>query len=346
MMASNPAGLTGRTMSAFVPPRTRRTGFGRVSVIIPTYNCARYIAGALQSVATQAYADLEIVVVDDGSNDDTSAAVDQSGVPCTYLMNQRSKGPAGARNQGIQHSDGDYIAFLDADDAWLPNKLNLQLAALQADRHLVAVGGVMIPWDDTSPSIAIPAAVRCYSFDEMILRNRLGTPTVVCRRDALTAVGLFDEQLNISEDYDLWLRLSRVGAVGRIETPLARYRQRPDGISAGNRDRTFALDMQFARSLPGRYADVPGIGRLVQRGLSARELERAIELCDVERRYWKAFCATVRSIRRWPWTNPLGQQRPLTRLRRVRRIMLDAVQTWRLSAANRSHAYAAQEIDR
>ncbi|WP_182864775.1 glycosyltransferase family 2 protein [Rhodopirellula sp. JC639] len=345
-MADHPAALAGRKASVFIPSRPRRADPARVSVIIPTYNCARYIGDALRSVATQAYADLEIVVVDDGSSDDTSDAVDRSGVPCTYLTNRQSKGPAGARNQGIRHSDGDYVAFLDADDAWLPNKLNLQLAALKADRHLVAVGGVMIPWTDSSPSVAIPAAVRCYSFDEMILRNRLGTPTVVCRRDALAAVGLFDEQMHISEDYDLWLRLSRFGAVGRIETPLARYRQRPDGISAGNRDRTFALDMQFARSLPRRYADVPGIGALVQRGLAARELERAIELCDVEGRHWKAFCATVRSIRHWPWANPLGQQRPLTRLRRVRRIMLDAVQTWRLPAANRSPAHAAQEIDR
>ncbi|MDV6029932.1 MAG: glycosyltransferase [Phycisphaera sp. RhM] len=304
---------------------TTRHHPGRVSVIIPTYNCARYINDALQSVATQAYDDLEIVVVDDGSSDDTRAVVARSGVPCTYVTNERPKGPAGARNHGICLSSGQYIAFLDADDAWLPNKLALQIAALETDPRLLALGSIMIPWDSTPSHVDPPATVRRYSFSEMILRNRLGTPTVVCRRDALSKVGLFDEAMNIAEDYELWLRLSRIGAVGRLETPLARFRQRPDGASAGNRDRTFDLDMRFARSLANRYPDVPGIRRLVKQGLSAREFERAIELCDVEKRYWQALRATANSIRNWPWTHPLGLGRPLTRLRRVRRIVLNAL---------------------
>jgi hypothetical protein len=168
-----------------------------------------------------------------------------------------------------------------------------------------------------------------YSFAEMVVRNRLGTPTVVCRRDALETVGLFDEDMNISEDYELWLRLSSIGIVGRLDTPLARFRQRCDGLSAGNRDRTFALDMEFTRSLPSRYAEVPGIRRFVKKGLAAREFERAIELCDVEKRYWEALRATVKSIWNWPWGNPLNLGRPLTRLRRVRRIVLDALKTTR-----------------
>ena len=306
------------------PAKRRRPG--RVSVIIPTYNCARYIGDALQSVAMQSYDDLEIVVVDDGSSDDTRAVVARSGVRCTYVMNERHKGPAGARNHGIGLSSGQYIAFLDADDAWLPSKLALQVAALEADPQLLALGSIMIPWDSTPSCIDQTTALRRYSFAEMVVRNRLGTPTVVCRRDTLSKVGLFDEAMDISEDYELWLRLSRIGTVGRLETPLVRFRQRPDGASAGNRDRTFDLDMRFTRSLANRYPDVPGIRRFVKQGLSAREFERAIELCDEEKRYWDAFRATANSIRNWPWTNPLGLGRPLARLRRVRRIVLDALQ--------------------
>lgn len=298
---------------------------GRVSVVIPTYNCARYIGDALKSVSMQSYDDCEIIVVDDGSDDGTADVVEKSTVPCTYVSNARKKGPAGARNHGIKVSTGQFIAFLDADDAWLPNKLAVQVAVLRSDPQLMALGGWMIPWDDEESGVPEHSTVRRYSFSEMVVRNRLATPTVICRRDAIEAVGLFDEELSISEDYELWLRLAKYGTVGRIETALARFRQRADGLSAGNPDRTFALDMQFTRSLPTRYAGVPGIRRLVKKGLSARELERAIELCDVQQRYWDAFRATVKSVWHWPWNNAHSQGAPLTRLRRVRRIASDAL---------------------
>ncbi|QDV40950.1 UDP-Glc:alpha-D-GlcNAc-diphosphoundecaprenol beta-1,3-glucosyltransferase WfgD [Stieleria neptunia] len=324
-MASDHAEAAAAITPNWTASSTQRHRPGRVSVIIPTYNCARYLVDALRSVAMQSYDDLEIVVIDDGSTDQTREIVARCGVPCTYLMNGRHKGPAGARNHGICSSSGQYIAFLDADDAWLPSKLALQVAALQTDPRLLAIGSIMIPWDSTPSCIDQTTTLRRYSFAEMVVRNRLGTPTVVCRRDALRTVGLFDETMDISEDYELWLRLSRIGTVGRLETPLARFRQRSDGASAGNRDRTFDLDMRFTRSLPNRYADVPGIRRFVKQGLAAREFERAIELCDVEKRYGEALRATVNSIGNWPWPHPLGLGRPLARLRRVRRIVLDAL---------------------
>ncbi|WP_442511954.1 glycosyltransferase family 2 protein [Novipirellula sp. SH528] len=296
---------------------------GSVSVVIPTHNCARYIGGALQSVARQSYSDLEIIVVDDRSTDETRAAITSSGVPCTYVKNLRSPGPAGARNHGILQSKGEYIAFLDADDAWLPNKLAVQIAAMQSDPKLVALGGVMIPWDSSAIDVNPTPAVCTYAFDDMLLKNRLGTPTVICRRESLVSVGMFDESMSISEDYELWLRLCWIGTVGRIAMPMARFRQRTDGLSAGDRDRTFALDWEFTRSLAFRYPDVPGIQRLVNQGLSSRLLERAIELCDEEKRYGAAFSAAVNSIWNWPWTHPCQPQYRFTRLRRIRRILLN-----------------------
>lgn len=300
----------------------------RISVIIPTYNCADYLGDALRSVAIQAFQDLEIIVVDDRSTDLTQSVVTRSEVPCRYFFNDRNRGPAGARNQGILQSKGHYIAFLDADDAWLPGKLASQLQALDSDPRLLALGGQMIPWT-CDPSVASDAAnasaIKHYSFDEMVVRNRLATPTVVCRRDALAKVGLFDESMNICEDYELWLRLCRLGRVGRIDVPLARFRQRADGASAGDRDRTHRLDQVFVQSIPTRYGDVPGIRRTVRKALSARSLERAIELCDVEFRYLDSLFATVNSCWRWPWFNPIDPNERLTRMRRMRRILLDAI---------------------
>lgn len=296
-----------------------------VSVVIPTYNCARYIGDALKSVAMQSYSDIEIVVVDDGSDDKTQDAIAASGVSCRYVLNERKKGPSGARNQGIEMCSGQFIAFLDADDGWLPNKLAVQIPALQADATLSALGGRMVPWEGDAVDARFDSEIRRYSFDEMIVRNRLCTPTVVVRRDAIDRVGWFDEDLKLSEDFELWLRLSKNGTVARVETPLARFRQRSEGLSAGNRDRTFALDIRFTRSLIDRYKDVPNISRLVKQGIAAREFERAIELCDVEMRYRDAFIATVNSIRSWPWNNPITPDHPLTRLRRLRRIALNAM---------------------
>ena len=301
-----------------------------VSVIIPTFNCGPYIGGALKSVAAQNYRDLEIIVVDDRSTDDTFEMVTASGIPCRYVRNEGVQGPAGARNFGIRQSEATYLAFLDADDQWLPHKLERQIQELDADHSLLAIGGQMIPWDSTLPKTnddrpGSQLLVQKFSFAEMVVKNRLATPTVVCRRDAVTTAGGFDESMHISEDYDLWLRLSRVGSVGRLETPMAIFRQRSDGASAGDRDHTYLRDLEFAQSLTEQYQSVPQIRRWVHKGIAARALDRAIELCDVEHRYRDAFSATVKSIWNWPWTDPLCPRRPFTRCRRVRRIILNAM---------------------
>ena len=301
-----------------------------VSVIIPAFNCARYIGGALESVAAQNYGDLEIIVVDDRSTDDIHEVIVESGIPCRYICNEGARGPAGARNFGIEQSRATYLAFLDADDQWLPYKLERQIQELDADHGLLAISGQMIPWGSKLPATTDKRAtselvVQKFNFADLVVSNRLATPTVVCRRDAVKMAGGFDESMRISEDYDLWLRLSRVGPVGRLEIPMAIFRQRPDGTSAGNRDLTYLRDLEFAQSLTNQYKAVPQIRRLVRKGIAARALERAIELCDIEHRYRDAFFETVKSIWNWPWADPLCASRPFTRCRRVRRIVLNAM---------------------
>ena len=143
------------------------------------------------------------------------------------------------------------------------------------------------------------------------------------RRSDLFAVGLFDENITLIEDYDLWLRLSRRGPVARIETPLGRYRIHPDAQGQRDRRRTHRGDVQFVRSLRSRYASQPGIGRLLRRSLSVRFLELAIEQCDECQNYGFALAKTVQSFLYWPWSDPHGYGRPFIRLRRARRIVIE-----------------------
>ncbi|MCC9599511.1 glycosyltransferase [Stieleria sp. JC731] len=320
----------------------------RVSVIIPTYNCASYIEGALRSVAIQQYSHIEVIVVDDGSTDNTADVVAGAPVDVRFICQASRRGPASARNTGIRLARGEYIAFLDADDEWLPGKLDHQVAVLQRMPAVIAVSTEMVAWDDTTKqseekqsrkdsTCAVPgtnnrsetlgptADLELVGFDQLVVKNRICTPTVLCRKESLAEVGWFDESMNISEDYDLWLRLSRTGKIACIGRPFARYRQRPEGLSAGNRDRTMRLDLDFVRSIPRIHQDHPKIRRLVQRGIAARELEYAIELCDERQRYSDAAKATLRSIWQWPWTDPSMLRRPFIRCRRMRRILIDAL---------------------
>ncbi len=306
-----------------------------VSVVIPAYNAARWIRDALDSVARQTYPTIETLVVDDASTDQTETVVRSHPLPCSYIRNPTNSGPSAARNRAIQASSGKYVAFLDADDVWLPDKLSLQVALLESDPSILAVGchipavesPMILVGQDEKTAEGTPAVTR-FSFVEMIVKNRLASPSaVVVRRSDLLEVGLFDNDMCISEDFDLWLRLSRRGLVARIEMPLARYRLNPDGLSQLDRRRTDLLNVQFLRALRGRFALQPGIVGLVRRSLSVRFLEQAIQQCDEFQNYGLAFAKTVQSFLYWPWSDPHGYGRPLIRMRRTRRILIEATKS-------------------
>jgi hypothetical protein len=199
-----------------------------VSIIIPTYNRADMILTALESAQAQTYPDWEAIVVDDGSKDfthDVVAGVKDKRVRYIY---QANKGLPGARNTGIRASLGKYIAFLDSDDAFLPEKLNLQVPLLDAQPELGLVAGGYIevdstmqplrelrPWEKNS-TLDLPDWLRTCLFS-------VGSPLV--RRTWLDRVGLFDESMRFVEDWDLWLRLSTAGCrMQWLREPVYLYR--------------------------------------------------------------------------------------------------------------------------
>jgi glycosyltransferase involved in cell wall biosynthesis len=206
----------------------------RVSVVIPTYNHARWVAQAVQSVAAQRFRDLEIIVVDDGSTDDTARIVRQTGVPLRYV-HQDNRGLSGARNTGVATARGDLVGFLDADDLWLPDKLGLQVQLLDACPRAALVYADAVLFDEQArrplgthadrhahPSGRILAA--------LLLDNPIPSPTPLVRRAALQAAGGFDETLRACEDWDMWIRLARRAEIHCIDRPLAVYRLHGDNM--------------------------------------------------------------------------------------------------------------------
>jgi glycosyltransferase involved in cell wall biosynthesis len=169
-----------------------------VSVIIPAYNAAGYLTRAVESVMSQSRPVLEIVVVDDGSPDNTFEIAGQLPSPARAIQ-KANGGPASARNVGARDAKGDWLAFLDADDAWLPEKIERQLALAGPDVDLV--------------HCLYKASLRppdVLTFDDLWGQNYIATSTVLIRRAAFWDVGGFDEDRDIVgvEDYNLWLKLA------------------------------------------------------------------------------------------------------------------------------------------
>ncbi len=174
-----------------------------VSVIVPAYNAEATLAAALRSVLQQSVPPLEVLVVDDGSNDDTAAVAARFG-PAVRLIRQRNGGPGSARNAGIRAARGGWIGLLDADDTWLPTKLERQLT-LDNDARI----GIIACLSD-KPGQTCPPEI---GFDQLWASNLLVNSTVLMRRAAWEEAGFYDEAraLISVEDYNLWLRIAAVG---------------------------------------------------------------------------------------------------------------------------------------
>jgi glycosyltransferase involved in cell wall biosynthesis len=197
-----------------------------VSVVISTHNRAELLARAIRSVLDQTYRDLEILVVDDASTKDPEEMVgrfDDSRI--RYLRHAENRGGSAARNTGIVNARGAYIAFLDDDDEWLPQKLELQMKVFRENPRagVVYTGFISIESEKGRiVNINMPGK-RGYIFYDLIARNIVGTTsTVVVRRECFDEVGLFDESLPASQDADMWRRLSRTYYFDYVKAPLVR----------------------------------------------------------------------------------------------------------------------------
>ena len=214
-------------------------GRAACDVVIPARNAEPYIAAAIQSVVDQSHAASRIIVVDDASTDGTAQAAATFGDRVRVVTGE-GRGPAAARNLGVRQSDGELIAFLDADDVCHPDRLRLQRDTLIGhpaatmvfcDAEYVDASGAR-----TGSRFMCPEYRREAFLGQLFERNRvLTTSVVMVRRSAFDAAGGFDERLSHAEDYDLWIRLAGIGDVEHVDQPLVLYRLHASNLS-GNRE--------------------------------------------------------------------------------------------------------------
>jgi glycosyltransferase involved in cell wall biosynthesis len=209
-----------------------------VSVIIPAYDVSEFIGEALDSVLAQTFTDYEIIVINDGSPD--TEALERALKPymsrIVYLK-QENRGVSAARNTGIEAARGSLIAFLDGDDTWLPNYLEVQVARIQADPTIDVLYPNVIMFGDPSDAgeefMTICPSNGEVTFERLLLQECNVSNCSIARRETIVRAGLFDESLRSVEDFDLWLRVIKQGSrIAYHRDVLARYRRRTGSLTA------------------------------------------------------------------------------------------------------------------
>jgi len=202
-----------------------------VSIVLPTYNRLRFLRPAVASVLAQTFSGWELIVADDGSSGETAAYLAALADPRVRVLALRHTGNPGAvRNAALRVARGEYIAFLDSDDLWLPQKLALQVASLRTQPHR-SWSHTAFAVIDESGQLVTGAGARSWPASEGWILERLirmdiviAMPTVMVRRQLLEQLGKFDCSLRMCEDYDLWLRLAAVSEIDGVRDNLVHVR--------------------------------------------------------------------------------------------------------------------------
>jgi glycosyltransferase involved in cell wall biosynthesis len=284
----------------------------RVSIVMPAYNYGRYLAGAVQSVLAQTFADWELLIVDDGSTDHTADVVRPFlADPRVRYLPQANQGPAVARNNGIAQARGQFVAFLDADDRWLPPKLERQLALIE---KRLAVGLVYAPRRVIDPEgrereYRQPAMYRGRVLAELFRDNFVCFSSVLVRREALSRAGGFDTKVAHSEDWELLLRLAAEWEFDYVDEPLVLYRTGHGNLSSQTDKRyravcaimrRFLATVQLPRPLVRRawaetYSHWAYVSRERSPGRAAALLARALWHRPHHLEAWRGFAGLALS---------------------------------------------------
>ena len=273
----------------------------KVSVIIPTFNRSATIVDAVQSVMDQTHGSIEIIVVDDGSTDDTVAKLKEFSSRIT-LLRQANEGPSAARNHGVKAATGEILAFLDSDDTWLPEKIERQVALMEGcDKEMACC--ICNASIDNGPNAqktdsflvsgirpALNEGIWLNPAEVLSSRFILFNQVAAIRRDAFVRLGGYDKRLRLLEDYDLALRLAARGGVwGIISSPLVIKRNDTCGIGVeccnDRMAHAKALRTVFAGVFESGVIRQPQMRRNIHRRL--RENAREIRSCEfMERDHW------------------------------------------------------------
>lgn len=230
----------------------------KVSIIIPSYNNASYLSEAIESVLRQSSSDFEIIVVDDGSIDGTSDVLKKYIRDIKYFY-QNNNGPAAARNRGLQEAEGEYVAFLDADDLWLPNKIAKSIDFIDRNKFDWICTDCIRKELDTgyiSTKKLVDWVFDPVSHEMKLLRNglfffpsiNLFTITVVARKECFRKAGFFDQSLMIGEDCDLWFRFEEAGLRGGyLPEALSIYQVNKSSLTKSNKIDGLKIGLKIAK---------------------------------------------------------------------------------------------------
>jgi glycosyltransferase involved in cell wall biosynthesis len=296
-----------------------------VTVIIPTFNRSRLLIEALTSVMDQTFRDSEIVVVDDGSTDDTQEALVPFANRIRYVR-KANGGEASARNRGIQEARARRVAFLDSDDRWEPAFLETTMQHL--DRHpelgLVATACSVVPEGHQRRRIR-RAMLQGDLLLTLFSRNFITASAVLINRDCFAKVGFFNEQLDQATDYDMWLKIARAYPIAFLNKPLCRWRRHEGNSSRDElRHRQCVLKVIEANCDPSRIPQALyqrrrsrlwvslgrvylGLGRIEEGNACFRE---AIALTPYRFRPWRYlwFTRALRTLRTFPLRAPMPRR--------------------------------------
>lgn len=231
-----------------------------VSIIIPSFNAEEHIGDAIQSVIDQTYKHIEIIVVDDGSHDRTREIAASFG-GSVRVLHQENQGAAAARNCGASHATGSWLAFLDADDIWLEQKLERQLLGIGANKWSYTdarfLGGV----NDGQRDSQFTRKPEGNVLRDLVQGNFIGTSTVLMKKQVFEESGGFDSSLQSIEDWELWARIAARHSIAYLDEPCSLYRVHATSTSRNTR-RTLPNHLEVIDTIFSRVAYIPNLARL------------------------------------------------------------------------------------
>jgi glycosyltransferase involved in cell wall biosynthesis len=274
-----------------------------VSVIIPTYNRANLIEKAIRNVLNQTYQDFEIIVIDDGSTDNTREIIRSfNDKRVKYIKKyKKNKGISVARNVGIKMARGKYFALLDSDDEWLPEKLDKQIKILQdGSSELGVVYSNLCYIDENGKNMnkLRNPKKEGYIYEDLLGENYVGPPsTLLIRKECFHKVGLFDNLLNAMEDWDMWIRIAKYYRFSLIKIPLVKYRLHSNQLSINLRVKNiaanrilvkYANELEIRRGAHSKHYFYMGnrFCHMEKTKEGQRYLLKAISLCPFYIRYY------------------------------------------------------------
>lgn len=269
----------------------------KVSVIIPTYNRAKLIRRAVDSVLSQSYKDYEIIIVDDGSTDNTKEILANYDGSIRYIY-KNNEGISATRNRGIKEAKGEFIAFLDSDDEWLPDKLALQADLLEKNKKLGLVCSKMIILNGNSEKIGMkPEQKTGEDFRELLeIGGDLPTSTVMVRKECFDKVGVFDELLPPMEDFEMWVRIASKYDIYTVPDKIFALYYRHDQQITSDKFKVYEATVKLQRKFMTLFKHMPDFpAKAVQNKLAsyAYVLSR---MYYKEGRFKDAFSALCESI--------------------------------------------------